>query len=103
MTGLHPDIARMRGADSDADRAAVLLEAPVRVLMLWRQAFADTCRRAAFHEGVAYLDALADALTAPRHRGAVGTMALAGATTTLLGVIERSATVVRQDHDEGGA
>lgn len=92
MTGLHPDIARLRAAESDADRAAVLLEAPVRVLMLWRQAFANTCRRAAFFEGVAYLDAMADALAAPRQRGLVGTMALAGATTTLIGIIEQAPT-----------
>jgi len=83
-------VSRMRRAETDADRADVLLSAPVFVLMRWKHLFRECCRRAAFDDGEAYLDALSETLSKPRHRGNLaGTMPMAGATTRLFGVIER--------------
>lgn len=89
---LDPHIARMRAAESDAQRAGVLLEAPVFTLIRWRPVFVQLCRRAAFDEGVVYLDTLAETLAKERHRGNLtGTMAMAGATSTLLHVLDLGA------------
>ncbi|MCV3209622.1 hypothetical protein OHD62_17410 [Mesorhizobium sp. YC-39] len=86
---LDPFVRRMRDAESDAARAAVLLEAPVFTLMRWRQVFDLHCRRAAFGEGADYLAALAETLSKPRHRGNLtGTMPMAGAHSTLLNVLD---------------
>ncbi|MBZ9719118.1 hypothetical protein LB519_14815 [Mesorhizobium sp. AD1-1] len=93
MNTMDPFIARMRNAESDAVRAAVLLEAPVLTLLRWRSAFADHCRRAAFHEGVLYLDILAETLGKTRHRGNLaGTMPMSGVTATLLNIVDGGAT-----------
>lgn len=81
----------MRNAEDDAARATVLLTAPVFTLMRWRDVFVSCCRRAAFGEGETYLDALAETLSKERHRGNLaGTMPMAGATATLLGILERA-------------
>lgn len=88
---LDPWIQQMRRAETDAGRASVLLTAPVFTLMRWKAIFRDCCRRAAFDEGVTYLDVLAETLSTQRHRGNLGgTMPMAGATTRLLGVVERA-------------
>ncbi|RWO90904.1 hypothetical protein [Mesorhizobium sp.] len=88
---LDPYVRRMRDAESDAARAAVLLQAPVFTLMRWRLVFESHCRRAAFSEGEDYLAVLAETLGKPRHRGNLaGTMPMAGATATLLGVLEQA-------------
>ena len=80
---------RMRDADGDAERAAVLLEAPVVTLLHWRPVFQYHCRRAAFGEGLDYLDALFETLGKPRHRGNLGgTMPMAGATSVLLHIVD---------------
>lgn len=87
---LDPHVRLIRDAEDDAARAAVLLTAPVFTLMRWRTVFTQYCRRAAFEEGVDYLETLAETLGKERHRGNLaGTMAMAGATATLIGVIER--------------
>lgn len=84
-------VALMRNAEDDAARAKVLLTAPVFTLMRWRDVFVSCCRRVQFGEGETYLDALADTLSKERHRGNLsGTMPMAGATATLLGVLERA-------------
>lgn len=91
MTGhdIDPDIHRMRNADGDAARAAVLLTAPVTTLARLSGEFRRLCRAAAFGEGEAYLDALAEALAARRHRGVIGgTMPLEGARMRLLQVMD---------------
>lgn len=89
-TSLDPYLHRMRDAETDKERAEVLLEAPVFTLMRWRGRFEHFCRRAVFDEGLAYLDALHETLAKPRHRGNLsGTVPMAAATTTLFGVIER--------------
>lgn len=85
---LDPDIAAMRAAECDAERAAILLTAPVSTLMRWRAAFRDLCRRAQFEEGEAYLDALALALTARRRRGEI--IGDGPAALRLVGVIEKA-------------
>lgn len=86
---IDPHVLRMRDADGDAERAAVLLEAPVLTLLRWRPVFAHHCRRAAFGEGLDYLDALFDTLGKPRHRGNLaGTMPMAGATAVLLRIAD---------------
>ncbi len=87
---LDPDVKAMRDAESDAARAEILLGAPVRKLLRWREAFAGCCRRARFDEGEAYLEALSASLDERRFRGAAGGVALAAATTTLLGVVEQT-------------
>jgi hypothetical protein len=88
---LDPFVKKMREAETDAGRALVLLEAPVFTLMRWRDVFETVCRRAQFEEGRIYLDELRAAMAGPRHRGIIGgSMPLAGATTTLLGVVERA-------------
>ncbi|RWC29824.1 MAG: hypothetical protein EOS70_23330 [Mesorhizobium sp.] len=88
---LDPFVRRMRDAESDAARAAVLLEAPVFTLMRWRSVFDLHCRRAAFGEGADYLAVLSETLGKPRHRGNLaGTMPMAGATATLLGIVDGS-------------
>ncbi|TIM24729.1 MAG: hypothetical protein E5Y74_00600 [Mesorhizobium sp.] len=88
---LDPYIRQIRDADGDAERAAVLLTAPVFTLMRWRDVFTQHCRRAVFDEGVIYLDTLAHTLGQVRHRGNLaGTMGMASATTTLLGIIDRA-------------
>jgi hypothetical protein len=88
---LDPYVKAMRDAEDDSARATVLLGAPVFTLMRWRTTFVTYCRRAAFREGEHYLDMLAETLAKPRHRGNLGgTMPMSGATSTLLGVIERS-------------
>lgn len=85
---LDPHVRAMRAAETDAQRAEILLTAPVFTLMRWRPVFDDYCRRAAFDEGRTYLEALRETLSKERHRGNLaGTMPMAGATTTLLGVI----------------
>ncbi|TPN43222.1 hypothetical protein [Mesorhizobium sp. B1-1-7] len=92
MTGNSLDryVKAMRDADDDAARANVLLTAPVFTLMRWRDVFVTCCRRAAFGEGEAYLDVLADTMAKERHRGNLaGTMPMAGATATLLSIIDR--------------
>lgn len=86
---LNPHVRLMRDAESDAVRAGVLLTAPVFTLMRWRSVFTLHCRRAAFDEGVAYLEALAETLGKERHRGNLsGTMPMAGATAVLLGILD---------------
>ncbi|MEP9389633.1 hypothetical protein [Mesorhizobium sp. KR9-304] len=69
---LDPFIHRMRNAESDKERASILLEAPVFTLARLRGEFSALCRRAAFDEGPAYIDALIDALSRPRHIGDLG-------------------------------
>jgi hypothetical protein len=87
---LDPHVRLMRDAESDAARAGVLLGAPVFTLMRWRSVFSQHCRRAAFDEGVTYLDTLAETLGKERHRGNLaGTMPMAGATAALLGILDR--------------
>jgi len=66
---LDPYVARMRNAESDAERATILLEAPVFTLVRLRDEFCALCHRAAFDEGPAYIDALREMLAAPRHIG----------------------------------
>jgi len=70
---LDPCIRRMRDAGSDAERALVLLEAPVFTLVRWRGEFARLCRRAAFDEGPDYIDALAETLRQDRRLGFANT------------------------------
>ncbi|OBQ68392.1 hypothetical protein EFV37_25160 [Mesorhizobium loti] len=89
---LDPFIALIRNAEGDNERATVLLEAPVLTLLRWRSTFADYCRRAAFHEGIVYLDLLADTMGKPRHRGNLaGTMPMSGITATLLNIADGGA------------
>lgn len=83
-------VRMMREAEDDAARAKVLLTAPVFTLMRWRDVFVTCCRRAAFGEGETYLDALAETMAKERHRGNLGgTMPMAGATSVLLGIVDR--------------
>ncbi len=85
---LDPWVKAMRDAETDAARAGVLLEAPVKTLMRWRETFLQHCRRAAFDEGETYLAELRKTLAKPRHRGNLsGTAPMAAATTALLGVV----------------
>lgn len=86
---LDPFVRRMRDAETDAERAAVLLEAPVFTLLRWASVFDHHCRRAAFGEGVDYLVALRETLGRQRHRGEFPGVMLSAATTSLLGVMER--------------
>ena len=89
--GLNPDVKRMRDAETDAERADVLLSAPVFTLTRWKHLFEEHCRRARFDEGVTYLDVLCETLNTPRHRGNLaGTVPMSRATTVLIGVIERA-------------
>lgn len=67
---MDPHVRAMLDAGSDAERAGVLLCAPVFTLMRWREAFRQACRRAAFDVGVAYLDAWHDSLSNTRQLGA---------------------------------
>lgn len=91
LDALDEWVAKMRRAETDAERADVLLTAPVFVLMRWKHIFLECCRRAAFDDGMTYLHVLAETLSKPRHRGNLaGTMPMAGATTRLLGVVERA-------------
>lgn len=88
---LDPWVLKMREAEDDAARAEALLSAPVLTLLRWKPIFRESCRRAAFDEGVTYLDTLSDTLNSPRHRGNLaGTMPMAGATSHLLGVLHRA-------------
>jgi hypothetical protein len=90
-TSLDEHVKRMRDAETDAERAEVLLSAPVLTLLRWRDRFEHFCRRAAFDEGVTYLHVLRETMSKPRFRGNLGgAMPMAGATTTLIGVIERA-------------
>lgn len=86
---LDPFVKRMRDAETDAERAVVLLEAPVLTLLRWAGVFDHHCRRAAFDEGSDYLAALRETLGRQRHRGEFSGVVLTAATTTLLGVLER--------------
>lgn len=86
---LEPYVKRMRDAGSDAERAAVLLEAPVLTLLRWRGVFDDCCRRAAFDEGRRYLDALVADLGHERHRGVSPGVGLSAATSVLVEITER--------------
>ncbi|MBZ9985688.1 hypothetical protein LB572_01110 [Mesorhizobium sp. BH1-1-5] len=89
---LDPHVRAMRDAEDDAERANVLLTAPVFTLMRWRATFVTYCRRAAFRDGEHYLNMLADTLSKERHRGNLGgTMPMSGATATLLGILEKAA------------
>lgn len=52
---LLPVIRQMHDADSDRDRARILLQAPDAVLMKYRTVFEDACRRVGFDVGVEYI------------------------------------------------
>lgn len=85
---LDPDIKAFREAESDAARAAVLVSAPIRTLMLWRETFVRMAAAVEFGPGLAYLEALADTQRRRRHRGCTDTVELSAANTDLLGLIE---------------
>lgn len=81
---MDPHVRAMLEAATDVQRSQILLSAPVFSLMRWREAFRQACRRAAFDEGVAYLDAWHDALSATRDRGGFRGVALEAAKMPLL-------------------
>jgi len=85
---LNPDVKAMRDAEDDAARAAVLLSAPVFTLMRWKDVFRRHCRKAAFDDGEAYLDALTDALSSRCHLGNFGSSALGAARIRLVYVAD---------------
>ncbi len=86
---IDPDILAFRLADSDAERAGVMLEAPVGTLLRWREAFERMCDTVGFTAGTDYLKALSSATRARRNRGGFGTMALDGAQSRLLELVDR--------------
>ena len=51
-----PAIRQMHEAEDDRARARILLSAPDRVLMQYRDAFEDACRRAGFDLGLQFMD-----------------------------------------------
>ncbi|MER2535502.1 MAG: hypothetical protein ABTQ31_10115 [Rhizobiaceae bacterium] len=81
---LDPDIAALRDADGDAFRARILLAVPVVTLLRLGSEFRAICRHAAFDEGIAYLDALANAMRARRHLGIIDSVALGATRVRLL-------------------
>jgi hypothetical protein len=83
-------VSAMINADDDAARAGVLLEAPVFVLMRWRDAFARCCHHAAFDAGVAYLDAWHDSLSNTRQLGGFRGDLIGSAQMPLLYLVEQA-------------
>ncbi|QPC87399.1 hypothetical protein GA830_12100 [Mesorhizobium sp. NBSH29] len=51
-----PIIRQMMDADSDRDRAQVLLQVPDAVLMKYRTVFEEACQRSGFAQGQFYID-----------------------------------------------
>ena len=81
---MDPHVKAMLEAATDVQRSEILLSAPVFTLMRWREVFHKACRRAAFDEGVVYLDAWHEALAATRDRGGFRGTALGSAQMPLL-------------------
>lgn len=70
-------------ATSNPERAKILLEAPMVLLVGLPAAFYTSCEAAGFDDGIAYLDAVRAALTSPRVFGEFGSMELNGALSKL--------------------
>ncbi|MBP0439603.1 hypothetical protein [Tianweitania sediminis] len=81
--------ATLVGAQTDRDRAAALLTAPVFDLIGFRASFRNACVAADFPAGVAYLDALFAACAKPCHRGVFSSWGLDGARQDLLTLIDQ--------------
>lgn len=89
MTEMDPWVRLFLDADTHAERAEVLVSAPLSVLMRYREALSRICERTGFSPGADYLVAIRTMLLRRRHRGFVPCMEFEGANTVLLGFIEQ--------------
>lgn len=89
MNEMDPWVRLFLDADTHAERAEVLVTAPVTVLMRYREAFSRMCERTGFVPGAEYIEAIRTMLGRKRHRGFVPCMEFEGANTVLLGFVEQ--------------
>lgn len=84
-------VVAIRGAMSNQERAKILLEAPMLLLAGFPAAFYASCEAAGFDDGIAYLDALRNALSSARVFGEFGSMGLNGALSKLRYLVQEGA------------
>ena len=56
MRNMLPIISQMHEAESDRERASILLRVPDLVLMKYREVFEAACRRAGFQTGLEFIN-----------------------------------------------
>lgn len=56
MDAMLPVIRQMHDAESDRERARILLTVPDAVLMKYREVFEGACRRVQFEAGLQFID-----------------------------------------------
>ncbi|WP_273794337.1 hypothetical protein [Brucella intermedia] len=87
-----PILRAMHDANSDAERAEVLLRCPVNIMMKYRHVLESACERTAFDAGTEYLLCFFAALHEVRHRGEIKGAALRHAQGRLLLICDGAAS-----------